>query len=55
VESSDEHFYEWDLKINFDFGYRWPLNELGLPGAILRKVYGDHARRAFQRARSKAA
>ena len=53
LESNDEHFYERDLNFNFD--YHWPLNGFGLPDAILKKVYGDNARRAFQRARSNAA
>jgi hypothetical protein len=49
LESHDEHFYERDLNFNFD--YHWPLNGFGLPDAILKKVYADNARRAFQRAR----
>lgn len=53
LESDDEHFYERD--INFNFDYHWPLNGFGLPDRILKKVYGDNAKRAFQRARSNAA
>jgi predicted TIM-barrel fold metal-dependent hydrolase len=52
LESHDEHFYERDLNFNFD--YHWPLNGLGLPDAILKKVYSDNARRVFQRARANA-
>jgi hypothetical protein len=53
LESQDEHFYERDLNFNFD--YHWPLNGFGLPDALLKKVYSDNARRAFQRARNSAA
>jgi len=52
LESHDEHFYERDLNFNFD--YHWALNGFGLPDSILKKVYSDNARRAFQRARSNA-
>jgi predicted TIM-barrel fold metal-dependent hydrolase len=45
LESRDEHFYERDL-----FNYHWPLYGLGLPDAVLRKLYGDNARRAFRQA-----
>lgn len=53
LESHDEHFYERDLNFNFD--YHWPLNGFGLPDSILKKVYSDNARRAFQRAKGNAA
>ena len=53
LESEDEHFYERDLNFNFD--YHWPLYGLGLPDAVLRKVYGENARNVFQRARNGAA
>jgi hypothetical protein len=52
LETNDEHFYERDLNFNFD--YHWPLNGFGLPDAILKKVYGDNARRAFAQARGNA-
>ena len=53
LESEDEHFYERDLNFNFD--YHWPLYGLGLPDAVLRKVYRDNAGNVFQRARNGAA
>jgi hypothetical protein len=45
LESRDEHFYERDL-----FNYHWPLYGFGLPDAVLRKVYGENARRIFRQA-----
>ena len=53
LESNDEHFYERDLNFNFD--YHWPLNGFGLPDDVLKKVYADNARRAFQQAKNYAA
>ena len=50
LESLDEHFYEQDLYFNFD--YHWPMHGIGLPDAVLKKVYGDNARKLFQRTRS---
>lgn len=50
LETHDEHFYVHDL-----FHYHWPLHGFGLPDGVLKKVYGDNARRAFQRARGNAA
>ncbi len=50
LESRDEHFYAQDL-----FNYHWPLHGFGLPDAVLRKVYGDNARKVFQRAKGGAA
>jgi len=38
LESSDEHFYEFE-----QFGYHWPLYGLGLEEEVLRRVYGDTA------------
>lgn len=49
LESNDEHFYERDLYFNFD--YHWPLHGLGLPDALLNKVYRENALRAFAQAR----
>jgi len=50
LETHDEHFYAHDL-----FDYHWPLHGFGLPDAVLKKVYGDNARKVFERARSNAA
>jgi predicted TIM-barrel fold metal-dependent hydrolase len=50
LETHDEHFYAQDL-----FNYHWPLYGFGLPDPLLKKVYADNARKAFQRARSHAA
>lgn len=44
LESSDEHFYVHDL-----FNYHWPLYGLGLSDGVLRKVYGENAKRIFGR------
>ncbi len=49
MESLDEHFYEQDLYFNFD--YHWPMNGFGLPDPVLKKVYRDNLRRAFDQAR----
>ena len=40
LETEDEHFYAQDL-----FNYHWPLHGFGLPDPVLKKVYGDNARR----------
>jgi hypothetical protein len=50
LETHDEHFYAHDL-----FDYHWPLYGFGLPDAVLKKVYGENARKVFQRARGSAA
>ena len=50
LETHDEHFYVREL-----FNYHWPLYGFGLPDAVLRKVYGDNARKVFERARGNAA
>jgi hypothetical protein len=50
LESNDEHFYERDLYFNFD--YHWPMHGLGLPDALLKKIYRDNAAAAFKRARA---
>jgi len=38
LESADEHFYEIE-----QFNYHWPLYGLGLPDAVLKRVYHDNA------------
>ncbi len=43
LESADEHFYAQDL-----FNYHWPLHGFALPEAVLKKVYGDNARRILK-------
>lgn len=53
LESLDEHFYEQDLYFNFN--YHWPMNGLGLPDDILKKVYSENAKAVFQKARNGAA
>jgi predicted TIM-barrel fold metal-dependent hydrolase len=40
LETDDEHFYAQDL-----FNYHWPLHGFGLSKSVLRRVYGDNARR----------
>ena len=44
LESTDEHFYARDF-----FDYHWPLYGIGLSDAVLKKVYGDNARRLMRR------
>src|SRR5688572_27093805 len=44
LESSDEHFYVREL-----FNYHWPLYGIGLSDGVLRKVYGENAKRIFTR------
>ncbi|MGO8786649.1 MAG: amidohydrolase family protein [Terriglobia bacterium] len=58
LETLDEHFYEWDSELQSTtgaFAYHWPLYGLGLPDDVLKKVYGDNARRVFRAARGNAA
>jgi hypothetical protein len=58
LESQDEHFYGWEMGLDATrggFSYHWPLNGLGLPDDVLKKVYGDNARRVFRMARENAA
>jgi len=43
LETEDEHFYAQSL-----FDYHWPLHGFGLPETVLRKVYGDNARRILR-------
>ena len=53
LESLDEHFYEQDLYFNFN--YHWPMNGLGIPDDILKKVYSENAKAIFKKARNYAA
>ena len=58
LESQDEHFYGWEMGLDATsggFSYHWPLYGLGLPDQVLKKVYGDNARRVFRMARDNAA
>ena len=52
LETNDEHFYERDQYFNYD--YHWPLHGLGLPDALLKKIYRDNALKAFAQARKNA-
>jgi len=47
LESSDEHFYDWDR-----FSYHWPLYGLELNDNVLKKVYRDNAIRILNTQRS---
>lgn len=44
LESSDEHFYIPDL-----FNYHWPLHGFGLSDGVLRKLYGENAKKILGR------
>ena len=44
LESTDEHFYVRDL-----FSYHWPLHGFGLSDDVLKKIYGDNARKVIRR------
>jgi predicted TIM-barrel fold metal-dependent hydrolase len=44
LESQDEHFYEID-----QFNYHWPLNGLGLPDSVLKKVYRENALKVLRK------
>ncbi len=44
LESLDEHFYEID-----QFNYHWPLNGLGLPDSVLKKVYRENALKVLRK------
>lgn len=50
LETEDEHFYDWNL-----FSYHWPLHGFGLKDEVLRKVYGENARRVMGLAPRQAA
>jgi uncharacterized protein len=43
LETEDEHFYDHSL-----FSYHWSLNGIGLPDAVLKKLYRDNAMRILQ-------
>jgi predicted TIM-barrel fold metal-dependent hydrolase len=43
LETEVEHFYAQDL-----FNYHWPLHGFGLPDAVLKKLYGENARRILK-------
>ncbi len=49
LETEDDHFYVHNI-----YHYHWPLHGLGLPEDVLRKVYGENARKVFQTARNNA-
>jgi hypothetical protein len=53
MESLDEHFYEFDLDVCYD--YHWPLHGFGLSDGVLKKMYRDNLRQVCQRARQNAA
>jgi len=44
LESTDEHFYARNL-----FNYHWPLYGIGLSDGVLRKLYGENAKRIFKK------
>lgn len=44
IESNDEHFYAIEL-----FGYHWPLHGFGLKDKVLKKIYGDNARKILMK------
>jgi predicted TIM-barrel fold metal-dependent hydrolase len=50
LETHDGHFY-----VHEHFTYHWPLYGFGLPDPVLKKVYGENVRRAFERAGANAA
>ncbi len=43
LETEDEHFYRHDL-----FDYHWPLYGLALSDKMLRKIYGENARKMMR-------
>lgn len=47
LETEDEHFYAREL-----FNYHWPLHGFGLDEAVLKKVYGDNARRLLRKSKA---
>jgi len=49
LESTDDHFYTGS------FGLHWPLNGLGLPDDVLKKLYRDNMLTAYKKAQSNAA
>jgi len=52
MESLDEHFYEFDLDVCYD--YHWPLHGLGLPNGVLKKMYRENMVDVYRRARQSA-
>lgn len=50
METLDEHFYEFDLDVCYD--YHWPMHGFGLSDTLLKKLYRDNALEAFRRARA---
>ncbi len=52
LETLDEHFYIVYPGYNHSF---WPMNGLGLPDAVLKKLYRENALRIYQRAHDNAA
>ena len=52
MESLDEHFYEFDLDVCYD--YHWPLHGLGLPDGVLKKMYRENMVEVYRRARQSA-
>jgi predicted TIM-barrel fold metal-dependent hydrolase len=49
LQSTDDHFYTGS------FGLHWPLNGLGLPDDVLKKLYRDNMRAIYKKAQSQAA
>lgn len=47
LETLDEHYYYEDY-----LDYMWPLYGLGIPDAVLKKIYHENALRIFERARN---
>jgi hypothetical protein len=52
METLDEHFYEFDLDVCYD--YHWPLHGFGLADGVLRKMYADNMRGIYARAHAAA-
>jgi len=46
LETEDEHFYPERFS-----AYHWAWHGFGLPDPVLKKIYGDNARRLFERLR----
>ncbi len=44
LETNDEHFYETEL-----FGYHWALYGFGLKDNVLKKIYGENARKILMK------
>ena len=52
METQDEHFYEFDLDVCYD--YHWPLHGLGLRDDLLKKIYRENALKVYKHAQSNA-